>query len=56
MGQRGGGFAVETSPAPVKFAASLLGKCHDELRLPMVPVTEATRHAVRAAMEHAGLL
>jgi len=47
---------VETNPAPVKFAASLLGKCRDELRLPLVPVTEATRHAVRDAMGHAGLV
>ena len=47
---------VEASPGPVKFAASLLGKCRDELRLPLVPVTENTRHVVKAAMDHAGLL
>ena len=47
---------LETSPAPVKFAMSMLGKCAETLRLPLVPVTEATRLAVRQAMRHAGLL
>ncbi|MGQ0485126.1 MAG: 4-hydroxy-tetrahydrodipicolinate synthase [Hyphomicrobiales bacterium] len=47
---------VETSPAPVKYAASLLGLCEAEARLPMVPVGETTRKAVRDAMVHAGLL
>jgi len=46
---------LETSPAPVKYALSLLGKCADTLRLPMVPVAEPTRAAVREAMRHAGL-
>ncbi|MDD5585866.1 MAG: 4-hydroxy-tetrahydrodipicolinate synthase [Alphaproteobacteria bacterium] len=41
---------VETSPSPVKFAASLLGKCRNELRLPMVPVSKATEKLVREAM------
>ena len=47
---------VETSPGPVKYAASLLGLCAAEARLPMVPVTESTKAAVREAMVHAGLL
>ncbi len=47
---------VETSPAPVKYAASLLGLCAAEARLPMVPVGEPTKKAVRDAMVHAGLL
>ena len=46
---------VETSPAPTKYALSLLGKCAETLRLPMVPVAEKTREAVRSAMVHAGL-
>jgi 4-hydroxy-tetrahydrodipicolinate synthase len=46
---------VETSPAPVKYAVSALGLCSAELRLPMVPVSEATRKRVDAAMVHAGL-
>jgi 4-hydroxy-tetrahydrodipicolinate synthase len=47
---------AEANPGPVKYAASLLGLCQDELRLPLVSVTEATREKVRAAMRHAGLL
>jgi len=47
---------AETSPAPVKFAASLLGKCSAEIRLPLVEPGPATRDRVRAAMIHAGLL
>jgi 4-hydroxy-tetrahydrodipicolinate synthase len=47
---------VETSPAPVKYALSLIGKCAETVRLPMVPVSEKTREAVREAMVHAGLI
>jgi 4-hydroxy-tetrahydrodipicolinate synthase len=47
---------VETSPGPVKYAASLLGICDAHARLPMVPVTDATKRTVRDAMIHAGLL
>ncbi|KAA0593498.1 4-hydroxy-tetrahydrodipicolinate synthase [Azospirillum lipoferum] len=47
---------VETSPAPVKFAASLLGLGTDEVRLPLVPASDTARAAVRAAMTKAGLL
>ena len=47
---------VETSPAPVKYALSVLNKCTETLRLPMVPVSEPTRQAVRQAMVHAGLI
>ena len=47
---------VESSPGPVKFAASLLGHCENELRLPMVSVQPETEVKVKAAMVHAGLL
>ena len=47
---------VETSPGPVKYAASLLGLCEPDSRLPMVPVADVTKKAVREAMIHAGLL
>jgi 4-hydroxy-tetrahydrodipicolinate synthase len=47
---------VETSPAPVKYALSLIGKCANALRLPMVPATEKAQTAVRRAMVHAGLI
>jgi 4-hydroxy-tetrahydrodipicolinate synthase len=47
---------IETSPAPAKYALSLLGKCSNTLRLPMVPATEKAQAAVRDAMVHAGLI
>ncbi len=47
---------VESNPAPVKYALSLLGKADETLRLPMVPVTEKTQALVREAMVHAGLI
>ncbi|TWB44513.1 4-hydroxy-tetrahydrodipicolinate synthase [Nitrospirillum pindoramense] len=47
---------VETSPAPVKYAASLLGLCRPELRLPLVETTPTTQELVRAALVHAGVL
>jgi len=46
---------LETSPAPVKYALSVLGKCADTVRLPMVRIAEKTKAAVREAMVHAGL-
>ncbi len=46
----------ETSPGPVKFAASLLGHTAETVRLPLAPPGEATRARVRAAMTSAGLL
>jgi 4-hydroxy-tetrahydrodipicolinate synthase len=47
---------IETNPAPAKYALSLLGKCAETVRLPMVTVAEKTRAAVRAAIVHAGLI
>lgn len=46
----------ETSPGPVKFAASLLGKCSDETRLPICEIAETSKARVRKAMVAAGLL
>ncbi len=47
---------VETSPAPVKYAASRLGLCSPEVRLPLAPITDATKKIVDAALVSAGLL
>jgi 4-hydroxy-tetrahydrodipicolinate synthase len=47
---------VETSPAPVKYAASLLGLCSPETRLPIVQPTDASKARIRAALEKAGLI
>ena len=46
---------IETSPAPAKYCLSRLGKCEEDLRLPMVPVTAPTRKKLEEAMEFAGL-
>ena len=47
---------AEASPAPTKYALSVLGKCSDEVRLPLVGVTDACKAQVRDAMVHAGLV
>ncbi len=47
---------AETSPGPVKYAASLLGTTSDHCRLPLAPVSEPVRKRVREAMVSAGLL
>ncbi len=47
---------IETNPAPVKYALSVLGKCAETVRLPMVPLAESSKQAVRQAMVHAGLI
>jgi len=47
---------IETNPAPAKYALSLLGRCSDSVRLPMVPLAEKSKAAVREAMVHAGLI
>jgi 4-hydroxy-tetrahydrodipicolinate synthase len=47
---------IETNPAPAKYALSLLEKCADTVRLPMVRLADKTKAAVREAMVHAGLI
>src|SRR5437870_7398382 len=47
---------LETSPAPVKYAPSVMGKCADTVPLPMVRLAEKTKAAEREAMVHAGLI
>lgn len=46
----------ESSPGPVKYGASLLGKCTSFARLPICEIAEESKAKVRAAMEGAGLL
>ncbi|MBM09796.1 MAG: 4-hydroxy-tetrahydrodipicolinate synthase [Magnetovibrio sp.] len=46
----------ETSPGPVKYAASLLDKCTSDLRLPMIDIAETSKKIVRDALVGAGLL
>lgn len=45
---------LESNPAPVKAALAAMGRIDDVLRLPLVPVGDATRAALRAALEVAG--
>ena len=47
---------LETNPAPVKFAASLLGKCAPDVRPPLAPLRVKTKARVEEAMRDAGLL
>jgi 4-hydroxy-tetrahydrodipicolinate synthase len=47
---------IETSPSPIKYAASVLGLCEADVRLPLVPVGESTKAAVRDAMIKVGVL
>ena len=47
---------IESNPSPVKYAAKLLGLCGDEVRLPLVQITEPTKIAVKKALASADLL
>ena len=47
---------LETNPAPAKYALSVLGRCAETVRLPMVTLADNTKLAVRDAMVHAGLI
>ena len=47
---------IEPGLCGAKYGLSVLGKLVEEVRLPLVPVTEPTRAAIRAAMTHAGLI
>jgi len=47
---------IESNPSPVKYAAKLLGLCRDEVRLPLVQITEPTKIAVKKALASADLL
>jgi 4-hydroxy-tetrahydrodipicolinate synthase len=46
----------EPSPAPVKAVLAMLGRGDDVLRLPMVQVSDATRHKLEAVLSELGLL
>ena len=47
---------IESSPSPVKYAASLLNLCTEDVRLPLVKVTSDTKKSVKEAMAHASLI
>ena len=47
---------IESNPSGVKYGASLLGLCSEEVRLPLVKTTASTKKIVKSAMSRAGLL
>lgn len=47
---------IETNPIPVKTAAAMLGKCTDELRLPLCAMAEGNKAKLRDALVAYGLL
>jgi 4-hydroxy-tetrahydrodipicolinate synthase len=46
----------ESSPGPVKYAASLLGICESTARLPICEIADSSKQKVESALRHAGLL
>ena len=47
---------VESNPSPVKYAAKLLKLCEDEVRLPLVKVTDSTKEIIKKALKSADLI
>ena len=47
---------IESNPSPVKYAASLLNLSTDEVRLPLIKVTDKTKKEVQKALKIANLL
>ena len=47
---------VEPSPGPAKYACSVLGLCTEEVRLPILTLTDGAKAHVRQAMTQAGLI
>lgn len=47
---------VESNPSPVKYAAKLLNLCDDDVRLPLVKVTEETKNIVKNSLQSAKLI
>ena len=47
---------IESNPSGVKYGASLLGLCSEEVRLPLVKTTASTKKIIKSAMSRAGLL
>ena len=47
---------IESNPAPVKYAAKILGLCDDEIRLPLVKIKKETQEKVKQALSSAKLI
>ena len=51
-----GAIFVEPGVCGAKYAMSLLGRIHNEMRLPLLPIAAATEATIRRGLVHAGLL
>ena len=47
---------LESSPGPVKYAASVLGLCSEEVRLPVTTISKETKETIDSALRHASLI
>ena len=47
---------IESNPSPVKYVAKLLGLCEDDVRLPLVKITEPTKKVLKEALKSAKLI
>jgi len=47
---------IEPGLVGAKYALSVLGLCSEEVRLPLVGLTDGTKAKIKAAMKHAGLI
>ena len=47
---------IESNPSPVKYAASLLNFCSEDVRLPLVKVTDQAKKTIKSAMLYANLI
>ena len=47
---------IESNPSPVKYAAKLLNLCSDDVRLPLVKVTNSTKESIKNALVSAKLI
>ena len=47
---------IESNPSPVKYAAKLLNLCSDDVRLPLVKVTETSKEKIKKVLISANLI
>ena len=47
---------IESNPSPVKYAAKLLNLCNDDVRLPLVKITDSTKEIIKKTLETAKLI
>ena len=47
---------VESNPSPVKYAAKLMNLCDDNVRLPLVKITDSTKKLIKKTLESAKLI